>query len=119
MANTYTQIENQTYDTSKVMTPADRTFRTAWAAPVEGVVSVDMGQAREIWRDKIRVARTSMLSGLDADFMKALEAGDTALQADISAQKQALRDAPADPAIDVAETAEDLKLFQPLGLNLE
>lgn len=119
MANTYTKIENQAYETGKIVTPSERTFRTAWAVPVDGVVMVDMDQAREIWRDKIRAARTSVLSGLDADFMKALEAGDATLQADISAQKQALRDAPADPAIEVAETPEQLKQVQPAGLNLE
>jgi len=119
MANTFTQIENRTYDTNEIVTPSDRTFRRAWAAPLDGVVSVDMDQAREIWRDKIRTARTSVLAGLDADFMKALEAGDTALQADISAQKQALRDAPADLAITMAETPEELMLVQPAGLKLE
>jgi len=49
--------------------------------------------------------------------MKALETGaDTSA---IVAQKQALRDAPADPAIDAATTPEQLKLVQPAGLTVE
>lgn len=119
MAITFTQIDNQTYQSNEILTPKDRVFRMAWAPPVDGIVSIDMIQAREIWRDKIRAARTPVLNKLDADFMKALEAGDTTLQADISTQKQALRDAPSDPAIDAAQTPEELKLVQPQGLTIE
>ena len=51
--------------------------------------------------------------------MQMLEQGDTDAQAAIAAAKQALRNAPADPAIDAAQTPEELKLVQPAGLTVE
>lgn len=88
-----------------------------WGNPEAGVISVDMDKAKEIWREKIRMARTGKLEALDAQFMKALETGaDTSA---IVAEKQALRDAPADPAIDAATTPDELKLVQPAGLTVE
>ena len=48
-----------------------------------------------------------MLTALDIDFQKALET--SASTTDIVAKKQALRDAPADSAIDAATTTDELK----------
>lgn len=103
-----------TYSTSEWALPTDRTFRNAWAAssPEVGVISVDMNAAKEIWRDKIRAARIAPLADLDAAFMKALETG--ADTSSIVAQKQALRDAPADPGIDAATTPAELVAVQPI-----
>jgi hypothetical protein len=71
-----------------------------------------MEKAKDIWRDKIRLARDPELAKLDAAFMKALETGaDTTA---IVAQKQALRDAPSDLAIDAATTPDELKAVQPI-----
>ena len=89
--------------------PADRTFRNAWTDT--GVIGHDMGKCREIVRDAIRRARTVKLAALDVEFMRAVEAGDAAKQRDVAARKQALRDAPADPAIDAASTPQELKRF--------
>ena len=118
---TYIKIGANKYDAADYQAPADRTFRNAWDNPPEGsdVIGVDMGKARDIWRDKIRAARASEFERLDADYMKMLERGDTAAQASLAAAKQALRDAPADPAIDAAQTPEELKLVQPAGLVVE
>lgn len=115
---TQIKIGARTYDSADYATPADRVFRNAWAADEsQGVITVDMSKARDIWRDKIRAARLPEFVRLDAAFMRALETGtDTSA---IVAQKQALRDATADPAIDAALTPEQLKLVQPAGLRIE
>ena len=68
---------------------------------------VDMAKAREIHKTNIRTARTPKLAELDVEFQKALETG--ASTTDIVAKKQALRDAPADTAIDDAVDGDALK----------
>jgi len=50
-------------------------------------------------------------------FMRAVEAGDTAKQAEIAAKKQALRDATDDPVITAAQTPEELKAAVPAALQ--
>jgi len=67
---------------------------------------VDMTMAKEIHRDQIRYARETKLAELDVEFQRAQETGaDTST---IVAKKQALRDAPADSAIDAATNEADL-----------
>ena len=68
---------------------------------------IDMAKAREIHKTRIRDARTPLLAELDVEFTKALEAGTSTT--DIAAKKQALRDAPADSAIDAATDEAGLK----------
>ena len=68
---------------------------------------VDMAKAREIHKDKIRLARAPKLAELDVEFQKALEAGSSTT--DIVSKKQALRDAPADSGIAAANSADALK----------
>ena len=68
---------------------------------------IDMAKAREIHKTNIRTARAPKLAELDIEFQKALETGATTT--DIVAKKQALRDAPADSAIDSATTTDELK----------
>lgn len=116
--STQIKIGARTYSSADYETPADRAFRNAWAADeTQGVIFVDMAKAKDIWRDKIRAARHAEFARLDAEFMRALETGaDTSA---IVAQKQALRDATVDPAIDAAQTPEQLKLVQPAGLHIE
>jgi hypothetical protein len=71
------------------------------------IIKTDMAKAREIHKKKIRIARTPKLAELDIEFQKALETG--ASTTDIVAKKQALRDAPADSAIDAATDEAGLK----------
>ena len=66
-----------------------------------------MAKAKEIHRKKIRTARTPLLEALDVDFQRALET--SASTTDIVAKKQALRDAPADSAINSATNEAELK----------
>ncbi len=89
--------------------PTDRTFRDAWSDTGSGLVQVDMSKAQEIQKDRLRELRAPKLEALDIAFMKALESGDTKAQADVVAQKQALRDVTNDPALAAATTPEQLK----------
>ena len=66
-----------------------------------------MAVAKEIHRTNIRNARTPKFAELDIEYQKALETG--ASTTDIVAKKQALRDAPADSAIDSATDESSLK----------
>ena len=71
------------------------------------IIKTDMAKAKEIHKTNIRVARTPKLADLDVEFQKALEtSSDTT---DIVSKKQALRDAPADSAIDAATDEAGLK----------
>ena len=86
--------------------PTDRSFRNAWKQNSK-TIETDMTKAKEIHKDKIRIARTPKLAELDIEFQKALETG--ASTTDIVAKKQALRDAPADSGIAAASDADALK----------
>ena len=66
-----------------------------------------MTKAKEIHKTNIRAAREPKLAALDVEFQKALEtSSDTTT---IVSKKQALRDAPADSAIEAATTDAELK----------
>ncbi len=66
-----------------------------------------MAKAKEVHKNNIREARTPKLAELDVEFQKALEtSSDTSA---IVAKKNALRDAPADSAIDAATNETELK----------
>lgn len=83
--------------------PADRTFRGAWTASGSSV-SVDMGKARDIHRNRMREARAPKLTALDIEQLRGR---------DVEAAKQVLRDVTSDPAIDSASTPEALKAVWP------
>tara|TARA_R100000353_G_scaffold47325_1_gene37674 strand:- start:586 stop:849 length:264 start_codon:yes stop_codon:yes gene_type:complete len=71
------------------------------------IIKIDMTKAKEIHRKRIRWAREPKLIELDVEFQKALEtSADTSA---IVTKKQALRDAPADSAIESASDTEALK----------
>ena len=71
------------------------------------IVKIDMSKAKNIHKENIRKARTPKLAELDVEFQKALEtSSDTTA---IVSKKKALRDAPADSAIETAKTDADLK----------
>jgi len=71
------------------------------------IISTDMTKAKEIHRANIRIERQTKLAELDVEFQKALEtSADTST---IVAKKQALRDAPADSAIESATDEAGLK----------
>lgn len=96
--------------------PSSLDFRNAWVLAA-GNVEVDMPRARVIHMERIKVARTKALDDLDIPFMRALEAGDVALQTSIASAKQALRDLPQTINLDQFETPEALAAFWPEELN--
>ena len=71
--------------------PADRTFRDAWRFGKNGI-DLDIEAAKEIWRNKWRLARAKLLEKLDIDMLRAIGSNDGAKIAEIEAKKQALRD---------------------------
>ena len=73
------------------------------------IIKTDMAKAKELHRDKIREERQPLLNALDIEFQKALETDDATKKAEVIAKKQALRDAPADTAIDAATDEAGLK----------
>jgi hypothetical protein len=77
------------------------------------VIVVNMHKAREIHKTRLREMRAPLLAELDIQFMRAVETGNTTLQAEIAAKKQALRDVTADSRITEAETPEELKVVIP------
>lgn len=103
-------INPQWIESDKV--PTDRTFRNAWKAG-SGAVEHDMEKSREIHRERMRRVRAPLLAALDMQYLRADEAGDTALKASIAGRKQRLRDVTADPAIDAAATPDELKAMWP------
>lgn len=95
----------------KASIPADRTFRNAWTADLQ----VDMAKARDIWRDRMREARTPKLAGLDLEQVRA--GPDANKWREIEDKKQPLRDVTADPAIEAAKTPDELKKVWPAILS--
>lgn len=88
--------------------PTDRTFRNAWT--LDGAaIAHDMDKARTIKRDRLRAERALRLAALDVDMLRAAEANDDKEKARITSAKRVLRDLPAHPAIDKAETADELR----------
>jgi hypothetical protein len=95
--------------------PRDRSFRNAWTD--DGSLSVDMDKAREIHRDNLRRLRAPLLTRLDVEYQRADEGGDGQRKRQVMAQKQALRDVTADPAIDAAQTPDELAAVLPAMLR--
>ena len=93
---------------SDATVPSDRHFRNAWTLS-GSTISEDITEAKKIFKDKIREARTPLLAAEDVVYMKALEGADTDAQAASVAKKKALRDAPAASAITSADTIAKLK----------
>ena len=69
--------------------------------------TIDMTIAKDVHRTNIRIARKEKLEALDIEFNRALET--SADTTSIVSQKQALRDAPADSAIESAADTSALK----------
>ena len=69
------------------------------------MITIDILKAKEVWKDKIRQARTSALEKLDIDFIKAQEQGNDTTS--IVADKQTLRDLPSQ--VDTANSIEEIK----------
>jgi hypothetical protein len=73
------------------------------------MITININKAKEIQKDKLRAERASILAQLDVEFMRAMEAGDSAKMQEIGAKKQALRDAPQHESLVNAQSIEELK----------
>ena len=69
------------------------------------MITIDISKAKEVWKNKIRIARKPALEKLDIDFMKAQEAGTDTTS--IVADKNTLRDLP--EQVDTATTVDEIK----------
>ncbi|MFN0043575.1 MAG: hypothetical protein ACKVSF_10245 [Alphaproteobacteria bacterium] len=87
--------------------PPDRYFRNAWVPDAETGAKVDMERAREVHKNVMRAARKPRLAELDVEQLRGVV---------VEAEKQALRDVTADPAIVSALTPEALKAVWPAVL---
>lgn len=88
--------------------PQDRMFRDALVDDGTRLVH-DMPRAREIHRQRLRVARAPVLAALDVEYQRADEQGDKPEKARVVAKKQELRDITAHPGIEAAQTTDELK----------
>ena len=83
--------------------PIDRTFRNAWKD--EGGIKVDIGKAKDLAKDRLRVERKPLLEAQDIAFQRALETGADTLN--IVKEKQRLRDIT--KQVDALASLEELK----------
>lgn len=103
-----TDKDGATIDASTATLPSDRHFRGAWK--ISGsVISEDLTEAKKLFKDKIRQVRKPLLEAEDVVYMKALESDDATAKTASVKKKKALRDAPANSAIDSANTIAKLK----------
>ena len=57
------------------------------------MLNINVNRALDVHKKQIRAKREIIFKDLDVQFMRALEAGNSTLAAEIGAKKQALRDA--------------------------
>jgi|TARA_R100000081_G_C4766459_1_gene143028 hypothetical protein len=69
------------------------------------MITIDITKAKEVWKNKIRIARKPALEKLDIDFMKAQEAGTDTTS--IVADKNTLRNLP--EQVNTATTTDEIK----------
>jgi hypothetical protein len=69
---------------------------------------LNIEKAKEIHRNRIRLAREEKFKSLDVQFMKSLELGDAQKVAEITTLKQQLRDLPSCNEIENATCLDDL-----------
>lgn len=92
---------------SSVVQNLDMDWRDAWTYDSSSGFGIDMTKAKNIHRNNIRARREELMPALDIEFQRALETGaDTSA---IVAKKNALRDAPANSAIDACTTTDELQ----------
>lgn len=110
MVQTYISIKGETRDAASLSVPQDRTFRNAWQ--FEGdVIEIDMVQAKEIHKERLRQERKPILEALDIEWFRAVETDDIITQTNIAKKKQILRDITEDERIETANIPKDLQLL--------
>jgi hypothetical protein len=76
-------------------------------------LTFDLPKAREVQRNRMRAARAPLLAVLDVEYMRADEAGDTALKALIAEEKRLLRDVTVVPELEATKSVEEIKAVWP------
>lgn len=92
----------------EAVVPQRDEYRGAWVDTGKAIEH-DMSKARELHRERLRRGRKPLLEALDVEYQQADEADDKARKRAVAARKQALRDAPASPAIEAATTIDELR----------
>lgn len=95
---------------------ADQTYRGARYLDADRNLRHDMARARDIHRGLLRQARDLAFKKLDGQWMRAQGRGDAEGAAAVEAQRQALRDAPADPALEAAASLDEVRACWPAEL---
>ena len=80
----------------------------------DGEAVANIPACKALHLDKFRVARAPKIAALDVAFMRAVEQGDSAKQAEIAENKQELRDITKTP---LPDTLEEIKAVWPEILN--
>jgi len=88
----------------------DNEYFNAYEFDAELGAKVNIEKAKAIHLDKFRATRNPLLVTLDADFMRAVESGNTTLQQEIASKKQALRDV---TKAELPNTLEEIKATWP------
>lgn len=93
----------------------DKSFRNAWEQGDKSI-GVNMPKARDLHREALRVLRAPKFGPIETAQRSAFSRDDKVQAAALEAQLQALRDVTADPAIEAAQTPEELKAVMPAVL---
>lgn len=97
----------------------NQTYRDCWrlSETEEELIDIDVEKAKEVWKRKMREARTPIMNKLDTDFFRAMEDGDTDRQKNIADLKRLLRDVTKLPELENAKTVEEIETVWPDYLN--
>ena len=92
--------------------PINRTFRNAWR-DTGATVDHDMMKARELHKNRLRELREQKFVLINRAQSTALSKGDAAEAARLETELQKLRDVTANPAIEAAQTVDELRAVWP------
>ena len=88
----------------------DNLFFDAYDFDAETGAIINISDAKQVWINHYRKARTPLLAALDLEYMRADEDGNLELKKEIAAKKQALRDV---TKTDLPNTLEEIKATWP------
>ncbi len=88
--------------------PQTREFRNAWVLS-GAAISEDLTKSIDIKLAQVRTERDARLTATDADYMKALESGDTATLDKLKVTRQALRDATESLKVGTIASVDELR----------
>ena len=114
---TYVVVDGETLDTAAYDLPKNRNFTDAWALAEDKdhnqIVVIDVEKAKDVWKRKMREARSPLMTKLDAEYFMALEQQNTTKAGEIAATKQLLRDVTKLPELLNATSVEEIEAVWP------